>query len=56
MTERNSVLKQLKDGKLSQKFSAGGKVNILQEFVYSFNRDVYTVITCHCFGMYYIVS
>jgi len=36
MVEHNSVLKQLKDGKLSEKPCAGEKSDIWQDFVYSF--------------------
>jgi len=34
MAERNSVVKLLKGGKLSEKPCAGGKSNIWQDFVY----------------------
>ena len=39
MAERNSVVKLLKGGKLSEKPCAGGKSNIWQDFVYWFNSD-----------------
>jgi len=44
MAEHNSVLKQLKDGKLSEKPCAGEKSDIWQDFVYSFNSDDCTSI------------
>jgi len=55
MAQRNSVLKLLKDGKLSEKPCSGGKSNIWQDFVYSFNSDDCTAIICHCFEICYIL-
>jgi len=54
MAEHNSVLKQLKDGKLSEKPCAGKKSDICQDFVYSFNSDDCTSIMCHCSEICYI--
>jgi len=55
MAEHNSVLKLLKDGKLSEKPYAGGKSDIWQDFLgYSLTSDDCTSIICHCSGICYI--
>jgi len=51
MAEHKSVLKQLKDGKLSEKPCAREKSDIWQDFVYSFISDDCTSIMCHCSGI-----
>jgi len=56
MAEHSSVLKLLKDGKLSEKPYAGGKSDIWQDFIgYSFTSDDCTSIIWHCSGICYIL-